>query len=143
VGRERAIAFTLSGFFMGIGGGLFAQFQGTITPQALYLLITFWTIAMLVVGGMTSLSGAVIGVVVLSTLAEFLRRVEQGVHLGFVDIPARSGVREVGLGIVMLGILLARPTGITGGKEIHWPFGKHQPYQHERSRAEAPVPADP
>jgi branched-chain amino acid transport system permease protein len=142
VGRERAIAFTLSGFFMGIGGGLFAQFQGTITPQAFYLPITFLTIAMLVVGGTTSLSGAVIGVLVLSTLAEFLRRVEQGVDLGVVNIPARSGAREVGLGIVMLSVLLARPRGITGGREIRWPFSKHQVRQHERSRDEGSVTAD-
>lgn len=121
VGRERALAFTVSAFFMGVGGAIFAQFQGSISPQAFYLPITFLTIAMLVVGGMKSLSGAVIGVIVLSTLAELLRKVEQGVDLGLFEIPARSGVREVGFAIVMLTILLLRPRGITGGREIRLP----------------------
>lgn len=133
VGRERALAFVVSAFYMGIGGAIFGQFQGSISPHAFYLSITFLTIAMLVVGGMKSLSGAVVGVLVLSTLAEFLRQLEQGVDLGLFTIPARSGVREVGFAVVMLSIMLARPRGITGGREIRWPLGARRPRSSRRA----------
>ena len=76
---------------------------------------------MLVVGGMTSLSGAVIGSLTISFIAEFLRRVEQGVDVGPLHIPSRLGLREVGLAIIMLAILILRPRGIVNGREIPWP----------------------
>jgi branched-chain amino acid transport system permease protein len=142
VGRERALAFVASAFFMGIGGAIFGQFQGSISPQAFYISITFLTIAMLVVGGIKSLSGAVVGVLVLSTLAELLRHVEQGVDLGLFVIPARYGVREVGFAVVMLAILLTRPRGITGGREIRWPLGARRPRFSRRESASSASDVD-
>ena len=126
VAWQRGIALALSGFIVGVGGGLFAQFQGTITPEAFYLSLTFFTIAMLVVGGITSLSGAVIGTIVISAISEFLRRIEQGISIGPIDVPERPGVREVGLALVMLSILIWRPQGITEGREIELRWFKEQ-----------------
>ena len=51
---------------------------------------------MLVVGGMTSLTGAVIGSLTISFVAEVLHRIEQGADVGALHIPARPGLREVG-----------------------------------------------
>jgi branched-chain amino acid transport system permease protein len=113
IGRDRGTAFVASAFLVGAGGGLFAQQIGTITPDAFYLSITFLTIAMLVVGGITTLSGAVIGTLVISALGEVLRRVETSVD--------RPGLREVVLALAMLVILAVRPQGLTGGREIVWP----------------------
>jgi branched-chain amino acid transport system permease protein len=76
---------------------------------------------MLVVGGLKSLSGAVIGAVTISFVAEFLHRIEQGANIGPIHIPARPGVREVGLAIIMLAILIWRPRGLTNGHELPWP----------------------
>lgn len=119
--RERRIAFTLSAFLVGIGGFLYAQFLGSFTPDAFYLSATFITLAMLVIGGIRSLAGAILGTVVVSVVAELLRRVEQGADLGLVSIPERPGLRELGLAIALLIILLVRPSGITGGHEFKWP----------------------
>ncbi len=124
VQRERRIAWILSAFFMGAGGALYGQLLGSFNPDAFYLSITFITLAMLVVGGMTSLSGAVIGAVLISVVAEFLHRIEGGVHVGPLHIPARPGLREVGLALIMLLILVLRPRGLIGGRELGWPFGR-------------------
>ncbi|MFT4010991.1 MAG: branched-chain amino acid ABC transporter permease, partial [Nocardioidaceae bacterium] len=51
IGGLRVAAFTLSAFFMGVGGGLFALLLGSVTPSTFYLDYTFIIIAMLVVGG--------------------------------------------------------------------------------------------
>ncbi len=118
VRNERRVAFVISAFFLGVAGGLYAQFLGNLTPGTIYLDITFLTLAMLVVGGIHSLSGAVLGSVFISVVAEILRRAEGGFDLGFIEFAGRSGVREVGLALVLLGVLLWRPEGIVGGREI-------------------------
>ena len=43
-------------------------------------------------------------------------------NLGFVQIAGKPGLREVGLALVMLAILIFRPGGITAGREVRWPF---------------------
>jgi branched-chain amino acid transport system permease protein len=131
VGAERAASFVASAFVVGVAGGLYAQYLGSIDPSAFFLQITFLTIAMLVVGGMTSLSGAVIGTIVIATMAELLRRLEEGFHVGGAEIDAPSGLQNVGLGLMMLAILVLRPRGLTNGRELSWPG---------RRRAAAPDP---
>lgn len=118
---DRRIAFVASAFFVGMGGFLYAQFVGAFNPDAFYLTITFITIAMLVVGGINSLAGAVIGTVVVASVGEILRRLEQGTELGPISIPGRSGLHEGGLAALMLFVLIFRSKGITGSREIPWP----------------------
>jgi branched-chain amino acid transport system permease protein len=124
--RERVIAFTLSGAMMGLGGALFAHSVGVVTPDTFYLGLTFITLSMLVVGGMNSLSGAVLGVVVLSTIIQLLRQLEKGVDFGGTVLTIPNGVQEIAIGVVMIVILMYRPTGLTRNKELvwqRWPFG--------------------
>ena len=68
--NERRTAWILSSFIVGIGGALYGQFLGTFNADAFYFTITFMVIAMLVVGGRTSLAGAVIGSGFISIVAE-------------------------------------------------------------------------
>jgi branched-chain amino acid transport system permease protein len=125
--RERVIAFTLSGAMMGLGGAMFAHSVGVVTPDTFYLALTFTTLSMLVVGGMNSLSGAVLGVVVLSVIIQLLRWLEKGVDTGSLTISIPLGLQEIGLGAVMIVILMFRPTGLTRNQELawkYWPFNK-------------------
>jgi branched-chain amino acid transport system permease protein len=115
---DRAAAFVLSAFVCGLAGGLYAQLSGSFGPDAFFLPTTFTVVAMLVVGGRYSLSGAVIGTLFVAAVAEGLRRIEGGVDLGVVRVPARPGLQEVGLAVALLLTLLLRPRGITGGREV-------------------------
>jgi branched-chain amino acid transport system permease protein len=121
---QRLIAFVLSAFFAGLAGGLYAHFLGTITVAAFYLDLTFITLAMLVIGGMNSLSGAVIGVITISALIEVLRQLERGIGIGLTTIAVPGGTQEIGLGVAMVLILIFRQRGITGNQEITWPFSR-------------------
>ncbi len=124
---QRLVAFGLSAFFMAIGGVLQAHFLGSIAVKNFWLSLTFVSIAMLIVGGQRSLTGAVAGTVVVSLIVELLRKLEVGVDLGFAAFQVPLGTRELGIAIVMLLILTLRPAGLTGGREIPWPFRRHQP----------------
>jgi branched-chain amino acid transport system permease protein len=121
VHRQRLWAFTLSGAICGFAGGLLVHQLGTITAEAVYLDLTFLTLAMLVVGGVGSLLGAVVGALLVSGLDSFLINAENGVHvLGFsFDVP--SGSSLVVLGALMALILVLRPSGLTGGTEARLP----------------------
>jgi branched-chain amino acid transport system permease protein len=116
---DRAVAFILSAFVCGIAGGAYAQLSGSFGPDAFFLTTTFTIVAMLVVGGRYSLSGAVIGSLFIAIITEGLRRIETGVDIGPLHIPSRPGLQEVGLAAALLLTLLLRPRGITGGAEIN------------------------
>jgi branched-chain amino acid transport system permease protein len=116
--RMRLIAFVVSAALVGVGGGLYAQFLGILTVDPFYLNLSFITIAMLVVGGMSSLTGAVTGVVVVTAIIELLRFLERGVTLGGTMLSLPQGSQEIGLGIVMALILIYRPNGVSGGREL-------------------------
>jgi len=89
-----------------------------ISVNAFYLDLTFITLAMLVVGGMRSMYGAVAGVITLSALTEILRQFERGITIGSIQIVMPSGFQEALLGLVMLVTLVKFPRGVTGGKEF-------------------------
>ena len=82
IARERLLAFVVSAFFVALGGVLFAHFLGTITANSFYLDLTFVTLAMLVVGGMRSLTGAFVGTAVVTIVSEVFRSIERGIDLG-------------------------------------------------------------
>jgi len=116
--KMRLAAFVLSAALVGMGGGLYAQFLGILTVDPFYLDLSFITIAMLVVGGMSSLTGAVAGVLVVTLIVEVLRLLERGVGLGHATFALPQGSQEIGLGILMALILIFRPNGLSGGREI-------------------------
>ncbi len=116
--RERLVAFVISGAVMGLGGALMAHSIGVVTPDTFYLGLTFTTLSMLVVGGMGSLSGGVIGVVLLSALIQALRWLEAGVPLGDSVFSLPKGLQEIALGIIMIVILALRPSGLMGNREL-------------------------
>ena len=76
--RHRLIAFVISAFLSGIAGVLLAHFLGTVRVETFYLDLTFLIVAMLVIGGMRSLTGAVAGALVIAALTELLRQAEVG-----------------------------------------------------------------
>jgi branched-chain amino acid transport system permease protein len=115
--RERLMAFTVSGALAGFAGGLYVHLLGSITTEQVYLELTFLTLAMLVVGGITSLWGAVVGALAVSGLDSFLSQAESGVHVG-VTLNLPQGTRLVFLSAIMALVLILRPSGLTGGREL-------------------------
>ena len=114
VPTQRLIAFVLSGFFMGLGGVLQAHYVGSIVVRGFWLGPTFIALAMLMIGGQRSLTGAVVGVMVVAVLQEVLRKIEVLIQL--------YGLSQLVIAFLMLTILIVRPRGIAKGREIPWPF---------------------
>jgi branched-chain amino acid transport system permease protein len=119
--RHRLVAFTLSGALGGLAGGLLVHQIGSITTEQVYLELTFVTLAMLVVGGMRSLWGAVVGALLVGFLDIVLIDAEEGVGLGPMTLDLPRGASLLILGVLMAAILILRPQGLTGGREVALP----------------------
>jgi branched-chain amino acid transport system permease protein len=117
----RWVAFFLSAFIAGLAGGLWAHFITIFSPVAFYLVQTFLIITMLIVGGMGSVSGAVVGTVTITAIFEGLRAVENAVNMSNLLEGSLAGFTEVLLAAALIVLLIRRPAGITGGQEIRLP----------------------
>jgi branched-chain amino acid transport system permease protein len=119
--RQRLYAFALSGVLAGFAGGLYVHLL-PVNTESVYLDLTFITLAMLVVGGATSLWGAVVGALAVSALDSWLAVAENGTSVfgWHIDLPA--GTRVIVVGVLMALVLVLRPSGLTGGREFRlWP----------------------
>lgn len=134
VHRQRLWAFTLSGALAGLAGGLYVHMFGSIQVDQVYLELTFVTLAMLVIGGIASLWGAVVGALVVSGLDSFLSEAEQGVGVAGLKIDLPQGSSLVILGALMAAVLVLRPSGLTGGRE----FGLPRPRRKETVSGDLP-----
>lgn len=113
---DRSLAWVMSGFVAGVGGGLYGHYIVAFSAEDFYFTMTFTIVLMLVLGGMTSVSGAVVGVIFVTVLEEVLRKVETG--------PLNSslpGFSQLCMAIALILVLILRPRGLTGGHEIPWP----------------------
>ena len=122
VERVRLTAFVISAFLIGAGGSLYAQFLGILTADTFFMGLTFITLAMLVIGGIGSLTGAVVGTVAVTLIIEILRGLEGGVVVAGARLALPAGSQEIGLGVVMALILIFRAQGLVGGAEVPAPF---------------------
>ena len=112
--RQRLIAFALSGVLAGLAGGLYVHLL-PLNTEALYLDLTFITLAMLVVGGATSLWGAVVGALAVSALDSFLAVAENGVSLLGWNLDLPAGTRVIVVGALMALVLILRPRRASPG----------------------------
>jgi branched-chain amino acid transport system permease protein len=120
----RLSAFVIGAFFAGVGGSLYGHYLGSFSPAAFYFAYTFSLISMLVIGGMQSLTGAVVGVLLVSILSELLRNLERGFSLGAIAIPPLYGASQIVLGIIFILIMIFRPSGVVGDHELS--FGRRR-----------------
>jgi branched-chain amino acid transport system permease protein len=138
VTRERLLAFVLSATICGVGGALAAQQSGVLTPGSFYFASTVTTLTMLVVGGSRSVLGAVVGGLLVAAVNEALGRLEEGADLfGLVRIGETPGLAAIGLGLILLITMIARPDGLTGGQEAD----ELRPRGRSGAEKESPAPA--
>lgn len=118
VWRERLWSFVLSAAVSAVGGALYGHFLGSIAVNMYWLDFTFLVLAMLVVGGVRSLSGAVLGALIVVFLRSALRSAEEGINIAHAVIQIPQGIQEITLALLLLFILIFRPDGIMGDFEF-------------------------
>jgi branched-chain amino acid transport system permease protein len=98
--RYKALAFGISGFYAGIAGGLYSAMLNFVSPEGFDLFQMVIHKAMIIVGGLGSIVGSVLGAGTLVFVLEALRKVK--------------GVQEIAFGAILVGFILFMPGGIIG-----------------------------
>lgn len=116
--RPRLWAFIVSGVIVALGGILRVQSLGALGPQQFSFDFTILILAMLVVGGMRTVSGAIVGTAFITVGKEVARFLGDGPDfLGFTW-PTVDGLPDLFLAGSLLAVLLLRPTGLLGNSDI-------------------------
>jgi branched-chain amino acid transport system permease protein len=120
--KIKTIAFMTSAFFEGVGGGLMASSIGSISPDQFTFMLTFQLLIIIVLGGLGSMSGTIIGSILFIGGMEVLRPLDDSSwQLGFIHgIP---GLRMVVFSLLLLMLMLFARRGLLGDKEI-WDYIK-------------------
>ena len=117
--KHKQLAFCISSFFAGVGGALLAIFMGTTMANNFTSVITYEILLIVVLGGIGSISGSVIGATLFVFASEWwLRGLDSGSWLG-ISLPIfRNGFRLVVFSVVIMIVILFFHRGIMGDKEI-------------------------
>jgi branched-chain amino acid transport system permease protein len=120
----KLLAFAMGASFGGISGGLFAGFQGFISPESFNLFESIIVLCMVVLGGMGNIAGVILGAVLLTTFPEALRYLGDLQRLLFNDVlvdPADLRMLVFGLALVL--IMVFRPAGLLPSERRRREFG--------------------
>ena len=104
----KVLAFVLGAFFAGLAGGLFAHYLSYLNPNSFTFIKSIEVIAMVVLGGLGSVSGAVLAAILLTLLPEVLRPVKD--------------YRMVIYSLMLIVLMITRPQGLLGSRELS--FGR-------------------
>lgn len=118
--KHLLLAFLISAFFSGVAGGLLAHLITTISPTLFTFFLTFNLLIIIVVGGLGSTTGAIIGAALFAWGGEALRVVERPTDLGFFKIPGVPGMRMVIFSIILMLVIIFARRGIMGRNEFSW-----------------------
>jgi len=109
----KLLAFAMGASFGGLAGGLFASFQGFVSPESFTLIESVMILCMVVLGGMGHIPGVILGAVLLVVLPEALRYIGdlQNAMLGRVVVDP-SDLRLLLFGLALVSMMLLRPSGL-------------------------------
>ena len=128
----KTLAFAVSAFYTGIGGGLMAFVLGFISPHTFNVMVSIMFLAMVVVGGLGSMLGSVMGAVLITWLQQELARIGELPYLGplltelsnqVFTLSGLPNVQYVVFGLIMVLIIIFEPLGLYGfwiRTKIYW-----------------------
>ena len=120
----KLLAFAMGASFAGISGGLFAGFQGFISPESFNLFESIIVLCMIVLGGMGNIPGVILGAVLLTVFPEALRYLGelQNALFGRILVDP-SDLRMLIFGLALILIMIFRPAGLLPSVRRQREFG--------------------
>jgi ABC-type branched-subunit amino acid transport system permease subunit len=111
VKEYKIIVLVLSAFLAGVSGALYAHYLGSLDPGRFTINESFLIISMVIIGGTSSLRGALLGAALFLLIPESLRLVE-------LNTARLAAVREIIFAFLLLIILIFRPQGTIGKRVL-------------------------
>lgn len=119
--RYKELSFVISSFFTGIGGGMLAMFMRSIDSKTFQVALTYDILLIVVLGGIGSVTGSVLGAFLVTIGREALRFFDNPLTIGGISIPLfKTGFRMVIFSILLMVVVLFYRRGIMGTNEFSW-----------------------
>ncbi len=106
--KYKVLAFTLGAFFAGVAGGIYSNYMYFIQPTTFNFLTSFNILVMVVLGGLGSMTGSILGALIMTVL-----------NVALSGIPS---LRMVITALLLIIMMLFRPSGLMGTKEFNLNF---------------------
>jgi branched-chain amino acid transport system permease protein len=128
----KTLAFAISAFYTGIAGGLMGFLLGFISPSSFNFILSIYFLAFVIVGGLGSIFGSIMGGVVMSWLMLTLDKVQELPHIGaalvsfsekWMSVTGLPNVASIILGLIIILIVVFEPLGLYGfwiRTKIYW-----------------------
>ena len=118
--KHKRLAFVISSFFAGVGGGMFAMFANQAQAKTFTTAMTYEILLIVVIGGIGSVSGSCIAAFLYVAASEWwLRFLDAETFIGGFKVPLlRNGFRMVVFSVVIMIVVLFFRRGIMGDKEL-------------------------
>ena len=118
--KHKRLAFVISSFFAGVGGGMFAMFANQAQAKTFTTAMTYEILLIVVIGGIGSISGSCIASFLYVAASEWwLRFLDTEMYIGTFKVPLlRNGFRMVVFSVVIMIVVLFFRKGIMGDKEL-------------------------
>ena len=126
--HHKRMAFVISSFFAGIGGGMLAMYMGTLQALSFKSAMTYEILLIVVIGGIGSITGSVLTSFLYITCLEWLLRgLDNGSFLG-IEAPGvfKNGFRMAVISVIIMLVVLFFRKGILGDKELTDLFKKRK-----------------
>jgi len=138
--KTKELSFVISSFFAGVSGGMLAMFMRSIDSKTFQVALTYDILLIVVIGGIGSVTGSVIGAFIVTAGRELLRFFDEPLMLGGVQVPLfRPGFRMVIFSILLMIVVLFYRKGLMGTNEFSWngifDFFKH-PFKKKSKKME-------
>ena len=118
--KHKRMAFIISSFFAGVGGGMLAMYMGAVSALSFKSTMTYEILLIVVIGGIGSISGSVLtSFLYVASLEWLLRGLDSGTFLG-INAPGlfKNGFRMAVVSVIIMVVVLFFRKGIMGDKEL-------------------------
>lgn len=119
--KTKELSFVISSFFAGVSGGMLAMFMRSIDSKTFQVSLTYDILLIVVIGGIGSVTGSVLGAFLVTAGRELLRFFDEPLYIGSINIPLfRPGFRMVIFSILLMVVVLFYSRGLMGTNEFSW-----------------------
>jgi branched-chain amino acid transport system permease protein len=112
--KYKLLAFAIGAAFAGLGGGIYASRNQFVGPEDFTLMVSINVLCLVIIGGMGSIPGVIVGALVLKGMPEILRELDE--------------YRMLFFGALLIFMMIVRPEGL-------WPSKRRQMELHEQAEA--------
>lgn len=131
--KYRLLSFGVCAFYAGIGGALYGHYLGFVSAEGFTILMSIQFLAMIIIGGLGSVKGTLMGTIFIVLLPEVLEFSVTGLaafsdNTSFID--GLAYFKEMAIGLVIMLFLIFEPQGLSHRWQQIRAYWKHYPFSY-------------